>query len=463
MSTISNLLESTVNSVAKVLFADVLFFLPNAKLPFLIFWVIVACIFFTFKLNFINFRYFVASLKIFFENEKQDKSGKTMTSRSAFIAAISGCVGVGSISGVAASVYYGGPGVVVWLLIGAFLAMPLRFAEVYLGHYFREKDSEGNIVSYGPFAYIKNGLRSIGLSFLARPLSIMFAIGLFLTSISAIMGQVGPTSELISHTFFEGSLISAVITAFIMAIFTIVIIFGGLSRISKTISSLTILMSLLYIAIIFLVLIVNYKNILPSIKLIFESAFTMQSAFGGSLGIAIIALTRIISMNEIGMGTVSIMHGKSKNNNSAKEALLAMSGPFVAILIFVALNSFAVIVSVSYLHGLNGVLMITKMFSSTNTYLPFMLVIIMLLFAVTTLIAWYFYVETALLELPFGKFLVKIYPALFLVFIVCSSLIPFSTILKFTDVLGILIIIPNVLILYLLSGKVKEGLIKYKK
>jgi AGCS family alanine or glycine:cation symporter len=167
-------------------------------------------------------------------------------------------------------------------------------------------------------------------------------------------------------------------------------------------------------------------------------------------------------MNEIGMGTVAILHGKSKNENSAKEAMLAMAGPFVAILIFVALNSFAVIATGSHLNGTNGIIMIKDMFASVSYLLPIALVFVMLLFAITTLIAWYFYVETALLQFKSGKILVKLYPIIFLFIVVGSSLVPFGIILRFTDVLGIFIIIPNIIILYLLSGKVKEGLNKYK-
>jgi AGCS family alanine or glycine:cation symporter len=461
MNIAQNIIETISNSVGGVLFADVLFFLPNVKLPFLIFWIILGCLYYTFKLEFVNFRYFLQSLKIFFEKEKLDESGKTITSRSAFIGAISGCVGVGSIAGVAAAVYYGGPGVVVWLLMGAFLAMPLRFAEVYLGHHFREKDKDGNIVLYGPFAYIKNGLALTRFKAFAKPMTIFFALGLFLTSISAIMGQAGPTSELVSHTFFDDNKMVPIFVAIMLASFTLIVIFGGLSRISRVMSSLTIAMSLLYISIILMILAVNYHNIIPSIKLVFRSAFELKSVYGGAIGIAVVALTRIISMNEVGMGTVAILHGKSKNENSAKEAMLAMSGPFIAILIFVALNSFAVIVTGAHLSGANGVIMIKQMFEATASFLPFFLVIIVLLFAITTLIAWYFYVETALLELPFGKLLTKIYPVVFICCVIFASLIPYSAIIQFTDVLGIAIIIPNVFVLYVLSGKVKQGLKSY--
>ncbi len=461
MSIVANIFDGISSAVAKVLFADVLFFLPSIKLPFLIFWIMVACIYFMIKLDFINFRHFLTSFKIFTEKEKQDETGKTITSRSAFLGAIAGCVGVGSVSGVAASVYYGGPGVVLWLILASFCAMPLRFAEVYLGHHFRRKNDDGEITSYGPFAYIKNGLSSIGLSKIAVPFAKVFAVGLFLTSISAILNQVGPTTELISETFFEKNQNATLIIAVLIASFTLAVIFGGLKRISSVIEKMTVAMSLIYIATIILILAVNFKNIPSAIALIFNSAFEMKSIYGGMLGVAIVAFTRIISMNEVGMGTVAILHGKSKNENSTKEAMLAMAGPFVAIFVFVALNSFAVVVSGSYLSGKNGVIMIKEMFASVSSILPFALIVVMLLFAITTLIAWYFYVETAFLELKSGKILLKFYPIFFFLLVVIGSLLPFESILRFVDVIGIVIIVPNIIVLVMLSKVVKNGLKDY--
>lgn len=462
MSLIAVAVEKVTGLMEGLLFANVLFFIPGINLPFIIFWVIVACIFFCIKLDFVNFTKFTESFKIFAQKEKLDSTGKSITSRSAFLGAISGCVGVGSVSGVAASVYYGGPGVVFWLLIAAIFAMPLRFAEVFLGHHFRKKDNNGNIVSYGPFAYIKYGLSGMGLKKTAKIMVIFFAICLILTSLSAIMGQVGPTTEIISHSFFSGSQVAAGIIGACLACFTLMVIFGGLSRISKVIESLAVSMSLIYIASIVIILVLHAKNIPSAAMLIMDSAFKMESIYGGTLGTLIVAFTRIVAMNEVGMGTVAILHGKSKTEDSAREGLLAMSGPFVAILTFVALNSFAVIVTNSHISGENGVMMINAMFKSVSPFLSFALIVVILLFAITTLIAWYFYVETAIKEISQNKFVTKLLPLAFFLLVVSSSFIPFSTILKFTDVIGISVIIPNIIVLYILSSIVKKGLKKYK-
>jgi AGCS family alanine or glycine:cation symporter len=280
-----------------IMFANVLFFIPGIKLPLIIFWVIVASVYFCFKLDFVNFRMFAESFRIFTQKESSDKTGKSITSRSAFLGAISGCVGVGSVSGVAASVYYGGPGVVFWLIVVSFIVMPLRFAEVYLGHHFRKKDSEGNIYSYGPFAYIKNGLSEIGLNRTAKVMSIIFALCLILTSLSAMMGQVGPTTELISHTFFNKSPVAAGVIALGLAAFTIAVIFAGLSKMSKVIERLAVIMSITYIVSILIILIMNIKGIPAAFMLVMRSAFEAKSIYGGALGSSIIAFTRIIAMN----------------------------------------------------------------------------------------------------------------------------------------------------------------------
>lgn len=463
MSIITQTLENIANMASKVLFANVLFFTENLNLPFLIFFVILGCVFFTIKLKFINFRYFIESFRIFFEKEKEDKSGKTITSRSAFLAAISGCVGVGSIYGVAAAVFYGGPGVVFWLLIAAFLAMPLRFAEVYLGHHFRKKDKDGNIVSYGPFAYIKYGLSEMGMPKTGKVFAVIFAVCLLMTSIAAMLGQAGPTAELISSEFFGKSKVAAITIGVILAASTLAVIFGGLSRISKVVEKMATVMSIVYLASILYILVINFKAIPAAVSLIIDSAFQVKSIYGGTLGILIVAFVRIISMNEIGLGTVSILHGKSKNENSAREAMLSMSGPVVAILVFVALNSFAVIVTGSHNSGYNGVLMISHMFSNVSSLLSVALTVVIALFGITTLIAWYFYVDTALKELKGGKILAKFYPIFFCFLVISASVTPFGVILKFIDVIGIAVIVPNVIVLCILSGAVSKGLSAYKR
>ena len=463
MSIVSHVVESIVAPVGKIFYANVLFFTETLNLPFIIFITLLACIYFSFKLRFVNFRHFGDSFKIFFAKEKTDDAGKTITSRSAFLAAISGCVGVGSISGVAAAVYYGGPGVIFWLIVGAFVVMPLRFVEVYLGHYFRSKDKEGNIVVYGPFAYIKNGLSELGIPKIGKLFAAIFAISLFFTSIAAIMLQSGPTAELISGAFFEKSQTYALVVTVALAVITLFIVFGGLSRISKAIEKMALVMSVIYILSILLILGLNIKAIPGAVSLIVSSAFQAKSIYGGMFGVAIVALIRIISMNEIGLGTVSILHSKSKNENSAKEAILAMIGPFVAILIFVVLNSFAVIVTGSHNSGHNGVMMIHHMFSNVSSILSFALVIVMILFSITTLIAWYFYAETSLKELKGGNIFIKIYPLFFILIIVCSAVLPFQTILQLVDVFGIAIIVPNIIIFFLLGGKVSKGLRNYEQ
>ena len=53
-------------------------------------------------------------------------------SLSALALALSGTLGVGSISGVALALAVGGPGAILWMWISAILAMALHYAEVSL-------------------------------------------------------------------------------------------------------------------------------------------------------------------------------------------------------------------------------------------------------------------------------------------------------------------------------------------
>ena len=133
-------------------------------MPLAIFVLLVGVIYFTISLRFINFRFIGKSIQIFFEKEKEKDGTKAVTSRAAFLSAISGSVGLGSISGVAAALFVGGPGAVFWMSIAGFLVMPLRYAEVFLGHFFRTKEKDGTISKFGPYAYIETGLIKEGYS-----------------------------------------------------------------------------------------------------------------------------------------------------------------------------------------------------------------------------------------------------------------------------------------------------------
>jgi AGCS family alanine or glycine:cation symporter len=454
--------EAIATTLESVVFFDVLFF-TQYKMPIVIFCILLAVAYFTIKLKFINFRGLKTSVKIFFEKENEIDGNKAVTSRSAFLSAISGCVGVGSISGVAAALFSGGPGAVFWMLVVGILIMPVRYAEVFLGHFFREKERDGTISSYGPYAYIKNGLIKEGYSpKLSRFLFLFYAIALLFGSIGAFLMQANPIAEITSHLLFQNSKMASFMASLAIAVLSIVVVTGGLKRIIHTLNGTVSVMSVVYILSIGVILVLNFKNIPSVVLLIIASAFDMKAVAGGILGIFIVSFTRIAVATEVGFGTVSLIHGKSQNNDSVREGLLSMVGPFAINFIFITLNSVAVLASLTDFKAQNGIVTISTMFASVHSLFPFLLLLITFLFGFTTIVAWYFYAVSSLAQITKSQIALRVFQVLFFILIAISGLVSFGVVIRIIDAVVMSMVFPNLIALVLLGGLVARELQKSK-
>src|SRR3990167_4247249 len=177
-------------------------------------------IFATGYLYFAQFRYFLASWKlVLFPAEMEQKTSGEMTPFQAFINTLGAGTGNGSLAGVATAIYFGGPGAAFWLLIAGFLAMIMRFAEVYVS----TAISSTGIIKGGPMVYLK---KVPGGSFLPT----MFAIGMLtfgLTTGNAM--QANSIAVSILHTWN----LSTFITALALLTFMSYVVLGGAQRIIK--------------------------------------------------------------------------------------------------------------------------------------------------------------------------------------------------------------------------------------
>ena len=72
---------------------------------------------------------------------KRPESGSSPVE--ALSAALGGTVGTGNIAGVTLSIALGGPGVLFWMWVSAFIGMALKYAEVLLAVKYRVSDSKG--------------------------------------------------------------------------------------------------------------------------------------------------------------------------------------------------------------------------------------------------------------------------------------------------------------------------------
>ena len=296
-------------------------------------------IFFTFYLGFPQIKYFKHGWRILSgKYVKEDTKGET-TPFQALTTALSGTVGTGNIGGVALAIFLGGPAAIFWMWVTAFLGMTTKFVEVTLAHKYRETLPDGSI-SGGPMYYIENGLKKRWLAVLFSVCLLMMCIG------TGNMPQISSISVVMNDTFN----IPKVVTGGVLAVLLWMVIIGGIKRIAQIASKLVPFMAFWYITGALAVIIGNYENIIPSLKLIFIHVFTPTAAVGGFLGASVAAaLTRGVNRglysNEAGQGSAPIAHASSKTENPVEEGMVSILEPFIDTIVICSITGLVILSS----------------------------------------------------------------------------------------------------------------------
>ena len=144
---INEAFQPLVDFMEKIFFWDpfkALGFNFEADIPFIVLWVVLAGIFFTFWMKFINLRAFRHSwLLIRGKYNKPGEKGE-VSHFQALTTALSATVGLGNISGVAIAIVMGGPGATFWMILAGFLGMSTKFVECTLGVKYRTENPDGS-------------------------------------------------------------------------------------------------------------------------------------------------------------------------------------------------------------------------------------------------------------------------------------------------------------------------------
>lgn len=127
-------------------------------MPIIIFWIIIAGIFFTIYLRGIAIWGFKHAIDVLKKPADKDSEGDgEVSSFQALATALSGTIGMGSIAGAAIAISLGGPGAAFWIFVGAIFGMSLKFVEASLAVKYRRFNLDGSI-SGGPMHYMAHGL-----------------------------------------------------------------------------------------------------------------------------------------------------------------------------------------------------------------------------------------------------------------------------------------------------------------
>jgi AGCS family alanine or glycine:cation symporter len=361
--------------------------------PWLLILLLGGGIYFIFLSRFLPFRYLSHSLALL--SGKYDKEGPGEISHlQALSSALAGTIGMGNIAGVAVAITVGGPGAVFWMWVTAILGITTKFFTCTLSVMYRGEDSEGNIQG-GPMYVITEGLGK-KYSWLAVFFCVAGVIGclpMFQTN-----QLVQTMRELI---FLEQGWIRQdqttefnFITGVVLAAIVAMVILGGLSRISKVVSRLVPIMSLLYVGIAFYILLMNWSEVPHYLMLIVTDAFTGMAAAGGAIGTVIATgIRRGAFSNEAGIGTEAMAHGAARTGEPVREGLVAMLGPIIDTLVICTATALLILMTGAWQgNDASGVTITSIAFETALPgYGSFLLIVCIFFFSISTIFSYSYY------------------------------------------------------------------------
>lgn len=442
----------------------------EAKVPFIVLWVVLAGIYFTLFMKFINLRAFRHAIDVTLG--KYDKPGERgeVSHFQALTTALSATVGLGNIAGVAIAISIGGPGATFWMIVAGFLGMSLKFTECTLGVKYREIDKDGQ-VSGGPMYYLVKGLAEKKFRRLGKILATVFA---FLIIGSSMGGNMFQSNQAFAQflVIVPGLEKYGVLFGLFIAFLIGLVLIGGIKSIGRVTAKLVPFMAGIYLCAAFIIIAMNIAEIGHVFKLIVTSAFETPAMKGGFIGILITGFRRGAFSNEAGLGSSAIAHSAAKTDEPVNEGIVALLEPFIDTIVICTITSLVLIFTGFHENpgGLEGTQLTSAAFASVFPWFPYVLVLAILLFAFSTMISWSYYGIKSF-DYLFGDFFEKYFgnkniaTNLFIIIILLCAIVGSSsnltTVIKFLDMMMLSLALPNIIGLIILAPEIKRDLKNY--
>ena len=417
--------------------------------------------------------------------------GKSISQFQALCTALAATIGVGNIAGVAAAIVTGGPGAIFWMWVAAFFGMMTNYSENVLGIFYRRKNKD-NEWSGGAMYYLRDGLGAKkGFKTIGKVLSIIFACFTLLASMG--IGNMGQVNKIVVN--FEDAfkidalsniavgdvtLYSIIIGAALMLIGALIII-GGLKRIANFAEKVVPFMVVLFILGSVVIIGVNYANIVPAFKAIFDSAFKANAVWGGAGGYVLAQVIqagfkRGVFSNEAGLGSSVMVHSNSNVVEPVRQGMWGIFEVFADTMVVCTMTALVVLTSGvidlntgALAAGTSGdATLVAKAFDTVfgfgfNFGSKFIAIAI-LLFAFTTVLGWSHY-GTKAFEYLFGTKATIYYKIFFVLMIMSGAVMTSSLAWDISDTFNGLMMIPNligVVVLFPLISKITKNYINRK-
>lgn len=447
-------IDSVVNAISGFLYSG-----PKEKFPFVIVFLLVCGLWFTFRTKFIQFRLFGESIRVVSEKPKNDNS---ISSFGALMVSTASRVGTGNIVGVSTAICLGGMGSIFWMWIIAIVGGASAFVESTLAQIYKKRDTDGS--SYGgPSYYMESALKQ-------RWLGIVFAVIIILTYAVGYnaLASFNLQSSFAGFGFYKDGT-TPLIIGIILAVLFAVCVMGGAKRLTKVTGVLVPVMGVIYILVSLIVIFMNVAAIPAMFKGIFASAFDFKAIFGGFSGSCLMyGIKRGLYSNEAGMGSAPNAAATADVSHPVKQGLVQMLSVFIDTLLICTATAFMCLLSgVAPTADAAGAPFVQQSLQATfGAFGPIFIAVSMCLFAFTTLIGNYYYCEGCLkyiMKRTPSKAFITVFRLVAAVIVMLGAVVSMGLAWDTADLLQALMVVINIPVIIILGKPAMDALKDYTK
>ncbi len=471
-ASVDQIINDSFKPISKTL-ADIVFFaipINGSDAPIIVLLLVSCGLFFTVYLGFINFKGFGHALRIVRGDFADKKAPGEVSHFQALSTAVSGTVGVGNVAAVAIAISMGGPGATFWMIIAGLIGMSSKFAECTLGVKYRQENSDGTVFG-GPMFYLEKGMAALNMPKFGKSMAVYYAIcivigtlgiGCMFQSNQAYSIFVDTTGGAESYFADKAWMVGAV-----LGVLTALVIVGGIKSIAAVTSKMVPAMAGLYIVAALIVIAANADKLPFAFNAIVTGAFSPEGATGGMIGVLILGFRRAAFSNEAGLGSASIAHSAVQTKEPVTEGYVAMLEPFIDTVVICTITALVIIVTVydpniTAAGDISGVELTSSAFASVIPWFPYVLTVVVILFAYSTMVAWSYYGLAGWVYLfGNGKMTKLSYNLIFCVFVMIGCAIKLDAVLDFSDAMVFAMALANLIGIMLMAPIVKREVREY--
>lgn len=421
---------------------------------------LIAAVYFTVVTRGVQFRMVGEMLRLLVKSGKKSNDVRredapahgTISSFQAFALSIASRVGTGNLAGVATAIALGGPGAVFWMWVIALFGASSAFVESTLAQLFKVKGEKSFMG--GPAYYILKGLHQ-------RWWAVTFAVLITLTFGFAFNSV---QSNTVADAFEACFAFPKEWMAVILSALTLIIIWGGVQRVSRFSEIVVPVMAIAYILLAIVIICMNFNRIPEIFTMIFRSAFGMEQALGGTLGAAMVmGIKRGLFSNEAGEGSTPNAAATASVTHPVKQGLIQSLGVYTDTMLVCTATAFIILCSGVFDQGHDGIVLTQRAIDAElgggHQYGSIFVCVAIFFFAFTSIIANYYYGETNIRFICNNDRLIDVYRLLVGVVVYVGGVTTLDLVWGFADITMAMMTLCNLAAIFAL-GKYAVRLLK---